>query len=65
MKQVEANLKEASTSLQNAVGPEATAKANEIKAKWDSNLKKTVAQIDELRKAVEPDVTRKCHKYHF
>lgn len=52
-------MKEASASLQKAVGPEATAKANEIKTNWDNSLKKTVAQIEELRKAVEPDVTRK------
>lgn len=56
VKQLEAKLTETAAALQKAAGPEATAKANELKTTLDTNLKTTVAEIEKLVKKVEPDV---------
>lgn len=59
LKSVEQKLSETAASLQQAAGPEATAKAKEIRANLDSGLKTAVEQVDKLVKAVEPDATSK------
>lgn len=59
IKQVEQKLSETAASLQQTAGPEATAKAKELKKNLDEGLKTAVAQVEKLVKAVEPDATSK------
>lgn len=59
LKNLEAKLTETAAALQKAAGPEATAKANELKTTLDTNLKTTVTEIEKLVKKVEPDVKGK------
>ncbi|XP_063924852.1 uncharacterized protein LOC135138769 [Zophobas morio] len=58
IRQVEQKLSETAANLQQAAGPEATAKAKELKKNLDDGLKNAVAQVDKLVKAIEPDATK-------
>ncbi|RZB40699.1 sgm1 [Asbolus verrucosus] len=58
IKQVQQKLSETATQLQQIAGPEATAKAKELKSSLDSGLKTAVAQVEKLVKAIEPDATK-------
>lgn len=59
IKQVQEKLSQTAAQLQQAAGPEATAKAKELKKNLDDGLKTAVAQVEKLVKAVEPDATSK------
>lgn len=54
--QVQVKLNEAATALQNAAGPDVTAKAKDLRVTLDSNLKKTVTEIEKLVRKAQPDV---------
>lgn len=56
IKQVSEKLSETANSLQQAVGPDAQAKAKELKEKFDVGIKNAYEEIEKLVKAVEPDV---------
>ena len=56
IKQVSDKLTETANNLQNAAGPEATAKAKELKSKFETGLKDAYDQIEKLVKAVEPNI---------
>jgi rubrerythrin len=58
IKQVQEKLSQTAAQLQQAAGPEATAKAKELKKNLDDGLKTAVAQVEKLVKAVEPDATK-------
>ncbi|XP_018335961.1 putative leucine-rich repeat-containing protein DDB_G0290503 [Agrilus planipennis] len=56
IKQASQKLSETVKSLQNAAGPEVTARATEIKQKLDENVKSVAQEIDTLVKAVQPQL---------
>lgn len=59
IKQVSEKLTETANSLQSAAGPDAQAKAKELREKFDTGIKSAYAEIEKLVKAVEPDVKSK------
>ncbi|WP_164727092.1 hypothetical protein, partial [Shimia sediminis] len=56
IKTVSENLAKTVTNLQNAAGPETTAKAKELKGKLDENVKTVAQELDNLIKAVQPNL---------
>ncbi|KAK9872829.1 hypothetical protein WA026_019614 [Henosepilachna vigintioctopunctata] len=58
LKSYEAGLTKTSEDLKKLVGPDAVKKAAEIQKSFDKNLKDTVAQVNKVIKAVEPDAKK-------
>ncbi|XP_030747545.1 uncharacterized protein LOC115876020 [Sitophilus oryzae] len=58
LKQIETNFKSTADSLEKAVGPEATAKAKDLKKKLDDGLNNAITEAEKLVKAVEPGATQ-------
>lgn len=58
LKKASANINEASLKLQEAVGPETTAKAKDLTAKLESGLKTFYTEFDKIVKASEPDMKK-------
>lgn len=56
IRQVSEKLSQTATSLQQAVGEENTAKAKELKDKFENGLKQAYEEVQKLVQAVEPDV---------
>ena len=56
LKQVSAKVTEAIGSLKQLTGPEATAKANELKTQVDNNLKTIAAEFEKLGQSIKPDL---------
>lgn len=56
IQQVSQKLSETATQLQQAAGPDATAKAKELKTNFENGLKQAYEEVQKLVKAVEPDV---------
>ncbi|KAF2892882.1 hypothetical protein ILUMI_13287 [Ignelater luminosus] len=56
LKQVSQKVTETLSSLQQLTGPEATAKANELKTQLDANFKTVAAEFEKLGKTVQPNL---------
>lgn len=56
IKQVSEKLSQTAAQLQEAAGPDATAKAKELKNQFENGLKQAYDEVQKLVKAVEPDV---------
>ncbi|KAF2892883.1 hypothetical protein ILUMI_13288 [Ignelater luminosus] len=56
LQQISVKLTENINALKQAVGPDATAKANEIRTQLDNHLKNSAAEIDKLVKVVQPNL---------
>lgn len=56
IKQVSEKLSQTATQLQQAAGPEAAAKAKELRTQFENGLKQAYEEVQKLVNAVEPDV---------
>ena len=56
VKQIEKQLKKTVVALQEAAGPDATAKAEDIKTKLNEGFKNTVDQVHKLTEAAQPHI---------
>lgn len=56
IRQVSEKLSQTATQLQQAAGPDAAAKAKELKSQFETGLKSAYDEVQKLVKAVEPDV---------
>lgn len=54
VKQAQTKLQEIATNLQNAVGPETTAKAKKLQEAFETNLEATVTEVKKFAKEVQP-----------
>lgn len=61
MEKVQKKLEEAATNLQNAVGPDATAKAKQLQTTFETNLDSTVAELKKFANEVQPKLKSKTH----
>lgn len=61
VQQAQTKLQEIATNLQNAVGPETTAKAKKIQETFETNLEATVTEFKKLAKEVQPKLKGKIN----